>query len=67
MPAIRRRRGGPLQVVFVCSYAPDEPYLELIEAARLLGPAVTIYITDDHRRLPATLRVPPNVRLTGSF
>jgi glycosyltransferase involved in cell wall biosynthesis len=53
------------RVVFVCSYAPDEPYLELIEAATLLDPAVTVYVTGDHRRLPATIQVPSNVRLTG--
>ena len=53
------------KVVFVCSYAPDEPYLELIEAAGLLDPAVTVFVTGDHRRLPPDVQVPANVRLTG--
>lgn len=64
-PAAGVAAAGAPKVVFVCSYAPDEPYLELIEAASLLDPAVTVYVTGDHRRLPATVQVPANVRLTG--
>jgi glycosyltransferase involved in cell wall biosynthesis len=64
-PASSGVAAGAPKVVFVCSYAPDEPYLELIEAAGLLDPAVTVYVTGDHRRLPPALEVPANVRLTG--
>jgi glycosyltransferase involved in cell wall biosynthesis len=62
------RAGAPnriAKVVFICTYAPDEPYLEVIEAARLLGPGVHVGITGDARRLPAPLALPPNVELTG--
>jgi len=51
-------------VVFVCTYAPDEPYREVIEAARLLDPSVTVMVTGDYRRVDA-LRPPDNVYLTG--
>jgi glycosyltransferase involved in cell wall biosynthesis len=64
-PAAGGDAADALQVVFVCSYAPDEPYLEVIEAAGLLDRAVTVHVTGDHRRLPETVQVPPNVRLTG--
>ena len=51
-------------VVFVCTYAPDEPYTAVIEAARLLGPHVAVHITGNPGRtvLP---RLPQNVTLTG--
>ena len=52
-------------VVFVCTYAPDEPWLEVIEAARLMDPRVTVFITGDHRRLPTVPPRPDNVYLTG--
>jgi glycosyltransferase involved in cell wall biosynthesis len=50
-------------VVFICTYASDEPYLEVIEAARALDPSVTVYITGRYRGQPPA--VPTNVRLTG--
>ena len=51
-------------VVFVCSYAADEPYREVIEAARFLDPCVTVMVTGDFRR-GDVLRPPDNVYLTG--
>lgn len=60
---------GPLRpaplAVFVCTYAPDEPYREVIEAARLL-PGIDLYVTGSYIRakgLPADL--PANVTLCG--
>jgi glycosyltransferase involved in cell wall biosynthesis len=51
-------------VVFVCTYAPDEPFREMIEAARLLDPTVTLFVTGDNRQVHG-LRAPDNVYLTG--
>jgi glycosyltransferase involved in cell wall biosynthesis len=62
-PAAGRRRQP--RVVFICTYAPDEPYQEVIAAARILGPAVTMAITGNHRRLAVVPDVPDHVRLTG--
>jgi glycosyltransferase involved in cell wall biosynthesis len=56
---------SPYRVVFVCTYARDEPYLDVIEAARRLGPSVEMYITGDHRRLEPSPEVPHHVHLTG--
>jgi glycosyltransferase involved in cell wall biosynthesis len=50
--------------VFVCTYARDEPYLEVIEAARSLGPSVTVHITGDYRRVQHLLPPSP-AHLTG--
>ena len=63
VPKRSARTTGDL-VVFVCTYAPDEPYTAVIEAARLLGPAVTVRITGKPGRavLPS---LPSNVTLTG--
>ncbi|MGH9161837.1 MAG: glycosyltransferase [Vicinamibacteraceae bacterium] len=52
-------------VVFVCSFAPDEPYRDVIQAARLLTDVAAVHVTG---RVPDghTLDdLPPNVRLTG--
>jgi glycosyltransferase involved in cell wall biosynthesis len=62
-PARTSRTTGAL-AVFICTYAPDEPYRDVIEAARLLGPNVSVSITGDPRRA-ALPELPPNVTITG--
>jgi glycosyltransferase involved in cell wall biosynthesis len=56
---------GAAQVVFICTFAPDEPVLEVIEAARLLGPRVRLQITGNPSPLKRPLELPPHVTLTG--
>jgi glycosyltransferase involved in cell wall biosynthesis len=58
-------RGGSACVVFICTFAPDEPVREVIEAARLLGPAVTLQITGNPAALGTPLDLPAHVSLTG--
>lgn len=53
--------------VFICTYAKDEPYLEVVKAARRLGDGVTIFITG---KIKAGVEreigvAPQNVVLTG--
>jgi hypothetical protein len=52
--------------LFVCTFAPDEPVVAVIEAARRL-PEVEFRITGDPRRRPAGLArtAPPNVKWLG--
>jgi glycosyltransferase involved in cell wall biosynthesis len=59
--------GTGLRVLFICSYASDEPYEDVIEAARRLGPEVTVWITGNpkDRRERLLAMAPPNVVLTG--
>lgn len=61
-PRTRRR-----SVFFICSYASDEPYLEVFRAARLLGEEVTLYVTGNYRKREREVRAAagPNVVLTG--
>jgi glycosyltransferase involved in cell wall biosynthesis len=57
---------GRRRVLFICTFAPDEPLLEVLEAARRL-PDVTVQITGDLRRLPERARrqAPGNVEWLG--
>jgi len=60
-------RGGPLRVVYVCSFSPDEPVEEVLEAARLLDSNVHVYVTG---RIPGAFqaraqRAPATLTFTG--
>jgi glycosyltransferase involved in cell wall biosynthesis len=61
------RLKGKHNVLYVCTYAEDEPYADVINAGHLVGEEVCIYVTGDpkkcHGKLPAT--IPGNVILTG--
>lgn len=55
-------------VLFVCTYAPDEPYNEVISAARHLPDDCHIHITGNYCKTglsPASPGIPPNVHLLG--
>ena len=57
---------GSFKILFICSFAKDEPYLEVIEAARLVGKDVRIYVSGNYRKavlIPSEL--PENITLTG--
>ncbi len=54
-------------VLFVCSWATDEPYFEVIEAARSL-PECLMYVTGNYKKKLGSeyiSRLPENVELTG--
>ena len=55
-------RGG-YNVLFICTYAPDEPYLEVLKAARELNDSVVIYMTGHSKGRVSP--IPKNVVLTG--
>ena len=53
-------------VFFVCTFSQDEPYLEVIEAARLLGDSVALQISGNYEKAGLRLDLmPANVELTG--
>ena len=57
---------GRVNVMCVCSYDADEPYLEVIEATRKLDSSVCVYMTGDWKNariMPNSL--PSNLVLTG--
>lgn len=59
------KSGPPYSVVFVCSFAADEPYGEVIEAARLLADLAIVHVTGRHRVEDSPRSVPENVQFTG--
>lgn len=61
-----RLASGPT-VLFICTWADDEPYLEVLEAASRIDPDIHIYITGNAKgRERAFGRpLPENVTLTG--
>ncbi|MCC7257255.1 MAG: hypothetical protein IT486_02680 [Gammaproteobacteria bacterium] len=56
---------GRLTALFVCTFAPDEPFREVIEAAGAFGDRLTVLVTGRDRGRVAAEDLPPNVRLTG--
>jgi len=61
-----RELKGKVNLLFICSYAADEPYQAVIEAAASLPEDIFIYITGNYKKadhLPVDL--PANIRLTG--
>lgn len=58
------------EVFFICSWAPDEPIVEVLRAARIIAqqqPDITVSITGRPKleRIGWLEQVPENVRLTG--
>jgi glycosyltransferase involved in cell wall biosynthesis len=55
------------RAVFICTFAADEPYAEVVEAGRALGNAVDLAITGNPAKAdPAVAaNLPPNVKFTG--
>lgn len=56
---------GRQNVLYICSFDIDEPYLEVMEAGRILGPDVHIYVTGRRSDLVTRAGPPPNVIPTG--
>lgn len=60
------RLEGTTNILFICSYAADEPYEIVFQAAEKIDPGVFIYVTGNYRKRgirPEDL--PGNVVLTG--
>lgn len=62
-----RLTGDRFDIVLVCSWADDEPYLEVLEAAHSVDSSVRIYMTGNSkgRHLKNGSDMPENVVLTG--
>ena len=58
---------GKRNVLFVCTYASDEPYLEVIRAASMLDPDICVYISGNPKGKERSFShlLPPNAVLTG--
>lgn len=73
LPEIRlpEKKGAPLKgkrnVLFICTYAKDEPYLEVIRAASMLSPDICVYISGNPKGKEKSFShlLPSNAVLTG--
>lgn len=52
-------------VVFICTFAPDEPWRAVIDAASMLPPDVTVHVTGRAPAEALSAPRPANVTLTG--
>lgn len=70
IPGIPRKNPGELagefNILFICSYANDEPYHLVFEAARTLDSGVHIYVTGNYSKRDIDPDgLPANITLTG--
>ena len=56
---------GRVNAVFICTFGVDEPYLEVIEAARAIPDDIYIYITGKFEGKVEQSTLPCNVKLLG--
>lgn len=56
---------GKVNIAFICTYSVDEPYQEVIQAAKILSSDVMIYITGKYKGKVTESQVPENVKLLG--
>ncbi|HOP47962.1 MAG TPA: glycosyltransferase [Desulfobacteraceae bacterium] len=58
---------GKNNIVYICSFEKDEPYQEVIEAARLLDPSIYFHITGNYRKASPEIvgNAPSNVVFCG--
>ena len=63
---IRKKLKGRVNALFICSWADDEPYQNVIEAANLLEKDICVYITGNSKGKEFTCAaLPENIILTG--
>jgi glycosyltransferase involved in cell wall biosynthesis len=64
--AAARQLPGAETLLFICTFAADEPFEAVFSAARLLDAETRIYVTGNYRKGGIDpSRLPPNVILTG--
>ena len=58
---------GIKKVLFICSWSEDEPYLEVLKAAKLIDKNIQVTVTGNWRKVFNELpnELPDNVELTG--
>jgi len=62
---VERELNGETKLAFICSFSEDEPYHEVIEAAKLLPENIHIYITGKFNGKVNENQLPSNVKLLG--
>lgn len=72
VPDLQKKRDislkGKVNILFVCSFDPDEPYNKVFEAARLIDPNIHIYVTGNYKKIQNKKildNIPENIVLLG--
>lgn len=66
LPALESRKlSAAHNIVFICTFSEDEPYEEVLRAARGLDESFHLYITGRRPKNRPFPDIPPNVTLTG--
>jgi glycosyltransferase involved in cell wall biosynthesis len=60
-----RKLSAAHNIVFICTFSEDEPYEEVLSAARRLDEGFHLYITGRPPKNSTFANVPPNVTFTG--
>jgi len=56
---------GQVNIVYICTFADDEPYKEVISSASKIPNNYYLYITGNNKKMKCDIEVPTNVRLVG--
>ena len=66
-PDMPKRILGPgKNIVFICTYSPDEPFNEVFNAAALLPKDYILHVTGNSKKIDIDgLSLPENIRITG--
>lgn len=56
---------GQGSIAFICTFSSDEPYQNVIEAARLLNPNIYVHITGKYKGKVNLSDLPHNVKMRG--
>jgi hypothetical protein len=56
---------GSINLAYICSFSSDEPYQEVIEAAKLISSDIHIHITGNHKGKVKDSIVHSNIKLVG--
>lgn len=56
---------GQVNIVYVCSFAEDEPYREVISCGQKIPHNYYVYITGNHNKMKRDIKVPSNAKLVG--
>ena len=56
---------GEINVAYICTFSDDEPYKEVVHAAKKLSKDIYVYITGKYEGKININSIPPNVKLLG--
>lgn len=57
---------GRIKIVYICTFSPDDPYLTVLKACKLLPDGISVFFTGNYQKSKVRRKkIPDNVILTG--